>query len=98
MSCSFTKAEYQAVAATVAKVDWLVSLCHELWFSLYGVPRVMCGNVSVIYICENLVFHSHMKHVAIDIHFVNEQVQNIEVELKHLHSADQVADILIKSL
>lgn len=39
-----------------------------------------------------------MKHVAIDFHFVREQVQHKEIEVHHLHSADQVADILTKSL
>ncbi|PIN18727.1 hypothetical protein CDL12_08599 [Handroanthus impetiginosus] len=37
-----------------------------------------------------------MNHVAIDFHFVCEQAQNKEIEVKHLNAADQVADILMK--
>lgn len=39
-----------------------------------------------------------MKHIAIDFHFVRDYVQKKEVEVHHLHSADQVADLLTKPL
>lgn len=58
----------------------------------------MCDNVSATYICQNPVFHSRMKHVAIDFHLIREQVQNKELVIKYLHAADQVADILTKQL
>lgn len=39
-----------------------------------------------------------MKHVAIDFHFVREQVERKQLEVAHLHAADQVADLLTKPL
>jgi len=39
-----------------------------------------------------------MKHIAIDFHFVRDQVQRQQLRIVHVHSADQLADILTKSL
>lgn len=98
VSRSSTEAEYRAVAAAVSEVNWLTNLLHELQLSLSAPPTVLCDNVSTTYICANPVFHSRMKHVAIDFHFVREQVQQKALEVRHLHSADQVADVLTKPL
>ncbi|KAK2974100.1 hypothetical protein RJ640_020456 [Escallonia rubra] len=98
VSRSSTEAEYRAVAAALAETNWLTNLLRELRFHLKAIPRILCDNVGTTYICENPVFHSKMKHIAIDFHFVRDQVQRKEVEVKHLHSADQVADVLTKPL
>ncbi|OIS98988.1 retrovirus-related pol polyprotein from transposon tnt 1-94, partial [Nicotiana attenuata] len=98
VSRSSTEAEYRAVAATVSETNWLRSLLNELHFRISATPQIFCDNVSTTYICANPVYHSRMKHIAIDFHFVREQVQNKEIEVQHLHSADQVADILTKPL
>ena len=37
-----------------------------------------------------------LMNVVIDFYFVREQVQNKDIEVHHLHSVDQVADILTK--
>ncbi|KAK3004627.1 hypothetical protein RJ639_019504 [Escallonia herrerae] len=98
VSRSSTEAKYRAVAAALAETNWLTNLLRELRFPLKAIPRILCDNVGTTYICENPVFHSKMKHIAIDFHFVRDQVQRKEVEVKHLHSADQVADVLTKPL
>ena len=68
------EAEYRAIASTTAKVNWLTHLLHELGFPLPSPPTFCCDNVGAIYLCSNPVFHSRMKHVAIDFHFVHDQV------------------------
>ena len=39
-----------------------------------------------------------MKHVAIDFHFIRDQVQNGVLRVAHVSSADQLADALTKPL
>ena len=39
-----------------------------------------------------------MKHVAIDFHFIRDQVQNGVIYVAHVSSADQLADALTKPL
>ena len=48
--------------------------------------------------CSNPVFRSRMKHIAIDFHFVHVQVAQKFLHVTHVHSSDQLADSLTKSL
>lgn len=95
---SSTEVEYRAVAAAVAKTNWVMNLLRELRVSLPAPPTVYCDNVGTTYLCRNPVFHSRMKHIDIDFHFVREQVQQKLIDIQHIHSADQVADTLTKPL
>ena len=42
--------------------------------------------------------HGRAKHIAIRFHFLRQHVENKEVVLKYVPSADNVADILTKPL
>lgn len=84
--------------SAVSKVNWLMNLLRELHLLLSGSPTIFCDNVSMTYICVNPIFHSRMKDVPIDFHFVHEQVQQKALEVCRLHPADQVADVLTKPL
>ncbi|KAJ9541946.1 hypothetical protein OSB04_028452 [Centaurea solstitialis] len=61
-------------------------------------PTLFCDNAGATYLCANPVYHSHMKHVALDYHFVLEKVTNGSLRVLHIHSNDQVADVLTKTL
>ncbi|KAH0709286.1 hypothetical protein KY284_010713 [Solanum tuberosum] len=98
VSHSSTEVEYRAVVATVSETNWLTNFLQELQFPLTAAPRVLCDNINTTYICANPVSHSRMKHVAIDFHFVREQVERKQLEVSHLHATDQVADLLTKPL
>lgn len=95
---SSTEAEYRAVASAVAETNWISNLLHELNRPLHTAPHVFCDNVGTTYICKNPVFHSRMKHIALDFHFVREQVQRQSIQVHHIPSSDQVADLLTKPL
>ena len=95
---SSTEAEYRAVATATAELCWLQSLLKELCASPFEHPVVYCDNVGTTYLCANPVFHSRMKHIEIDFHFVRDKVQNGSLRVSHVSSADQLADVLTKPL
>ncbi|XP_019089224.1 PREDICTED: uncharacterized protein LOC109128017 [Camelina sativa] len=88
VACSSTEAEYRAVANTTAELRWLTSLLTELGVRLPTSPVVYCDNVGATYLCANLVFHSRMKHIALDYHFIREQVQSGELRVEHVSTKD----------
>ena len=45
---------------------------------------------------KNLVFHERSKHIDIRYHFICEQVKKNEVEVLHVKTGDEVADIFTK--
>ena len=59
---------------------------------------IYCDNVGATNLCSNPIFHSSMNHVALDYHFIREQVQNGLLWVAHVSSADQLADALTKPL
>ena len=56
------------------------------------------NNLGATYLSANPVFHSCMKHLAIDCHFVRDLVQSSELCVAHVSIGDQLADALTKSL
>lgn len=69
---SSTEAEYKGIANATTKVLWVFSLLDELRCQVTSAPTMRCDNLSAIYLTTNPAFHSCMKHVAIDYHFVRE--------------------------
>jgi len=59
---------------------------------------VYCDNMSSINISENPIQHSRTKHIDIRHHFIHELVENKIVEISHVSSEKQLADIFIKPL
>ena len=75
MARSSTEVKYRVVASTATKVNWVQNLLHELNACTgFGTPMSYFDNVGATYVNANLVFHSRMKHIAMDFHFVRDQV------------------------
>lgn len=95
---SSTEAEYRAVANTASELRWVCSLLSELGINLPAAPVIYCDNVGATYLCANPVFHSRMKHVALDYHFIRNNVQSGALRVAHVSTKDQLADALTKPL
>jgi hypothetical protein len=95
---SSTEAEYRSVAATAAELSWVCSLIQELGVALPSSPVIYCDNMGATQLSSNPIFHSRMKHVAMDYHFIRDQVQSGRLHVAHISSADQLADLLTKPL
>ena len=95
---SSTEAEYRSVANTSTEISWICSLLQELGVKLPRAPVIYCDNVGATYLCANPVFHSRMKHVALDYHYIRNQVQSGALRVVHVSTKDQVADALTKPL
>ncbi|KAK4387257.1 Retrovirus-related Pol polyprotein from transposon RE1 [Sesamum angolense] len=98
VALSSTEVEYKATTIATQECIWLKCLIGDIYGKVnYAIP-IECDNESAIRLASNPVFHGRMKHVEIHHHFVREKVLNQEVELKGIHTNDQVTDIFIKAL
>ncbi|RVW67828.1 Retrovirus-related Pol polyprotein from transposon RE1 [Vitis vinifera] len=95
---SSTDAKYRLVAATTSEINWICSLLTELDITLPTLPIIYCDNVGATYLCSNPVFHLRMKHVAINYHFIRDQVKSGTLRVTHVSPADQLVDALTKPL
>jgi len=77
---------------------WLLSLFHEMKFSLLHSPTLFCDNLGATRLSFNPIQHSRMKHIQIDLHFVRDFVEKKLLHVFHVHTHDQLADLLTKPL
>ena len=73
-------------------------LLTELQVQLPQSPVIYSDNVGAAQLCSNLVFHSCMKNVAIDFHFIPGQVQTGALRVAHVSLEDQLVDALTNPL
>lgn len=55
-------------------------------------------NKLAISLSKNPVFHDRSKHIDLRYHFVREKVEAGDIDIEHVRTDDQLADILTKSL
>ena len=77
---------------------WILALLRELGLSPTRPPSLWCDNIDATYLSVNPVFHARTKHIKIDYHFVREQVAKKALEIRHISTHDQLADVLTKPL
>ena len=92
---SSTKVKYKVITATVIELIWRYSLLTELVVTIPSFCH--CDIVGATYLCANPVFHSRMKHVSIDFHFVCPLFQDGVLRVSHVFTASQLAYALTKA-
>ena len=95
---SSIEAEYRSVAQIAAELNFIYYLLIDLGISLPHCPIIYCDNIGATQLYSNPVLHSRMKHVAIDFHFIQDQVQNGALRVAHVSFEDQLVDALTKPL
>lgn len=75
-----------------------MNLLQELRVPIFPALAIYCDNVNATYVCANQVFHSRMKHIAVDFHFVRDQVATGCLHVFHVYTSDQLVDSLTKPL
>jgi hypothetical protein len=58
----------------------------------------MCDNQNAIKLSKDPVFRDWHKHIAIRHHFIREKVSEKDIQVIHVASSDQLADIFTKPL
>ncbi|XP_050111865.1 uncharacterized mitochondrial protein AtMg00810-like [Malus sylvestris] len=98
VSRSSTEAEYKALAHCVADMAWIHLLLKDLHQFLSYPPLLHCDNLSALALCANPVFHTRIKHLDTDFHFVCEKVQKKDLLVQYVPTEDQTADVFTKGL
>jgi hypothetical protein len=95
---STTEAEYMASADATRQAVWLRLLLKDLGHGLDGPLSILNDNNAAILLSKNPVNHDRSKHIDIRHHFLRDKVSDNTVELSHVQTEDNLADILTKPL
>ncbi|KAI0529694.1 hypothetical protein KFK09_002249 [Dendrobium nobile] len=95
---SSTEAEYRALAAATSDVLWLRRLMADFHVPRSQATSIFCDNISTLTLAHNPVFHARTKHIEIDHHFISDRIRHNTIDVSHISSLDQPADILTKPL
>ena len=98
VSLSSTESEFIAVVETSKGIKWAQSLLSEI-----GIPQILpiilyCDNKSTIAATLNKGMSSKLRHMNIRYHWIKDEVKKGDIKLVHVSTANQLADILTKTL
>lgn len=95
---SSSEAELRSLESGICEGMWLKRLLAELILDNKQPVQINCDNQSTLSIAKDPVQHDRTKHVEIDRHFINDNINQKLIVLKNVPSKLQAADILTKAL
>ena len=98
VSKSSTEAEYRAMSAACSEIVWLRGLLSELGASQTNPTPLHADNKSAIQIASNPVYHERTKHIEVDCHYIRDAFTRGVIELPHVGTHLQTADVFTKAL
>ncbi|WVZ62734.1 hypothetical protein U9M48_012444 [Paspalum notatum var. saurae] len=98
VALSSCEAEYIASAAAACQGVWLSRLIAELTGTEVYKFRLFVDNQSAIELSKNPVHHERSKHIDTRYHYIRECIDTGKIDIKHVGTQGQLADILTKPL
>ena len=90
--------EYRSLVRLTTEITWLTALLSELRITLPRTPAVWCDNLSTVLLSANPILHARTKQIELDLYFVREKVIQKLIDVRHVPSSDQTADLFTKAI
>jgi hypothetical protein len=97
VAISIAETEYVAAGQCCAQLLWMRQTLRDFGYNLSKIP-LLCDNESAIRMVDNPVEHSRTKHIDIRHHFLRDHQQKRDMEVYHISTENQLADIFTKPL
>ncbi|XP_078437652.1 uncharacterized protein LOC144708275 [Wolffia australiana] len=98
VSLSSAEAELRALKRGVLECRWLKHLLEDIGLYDGEGIKLYCDNQSALAIARNPVQHDRTKHMAINRHYLSENIDRGIIRPEYIPSVDQKADIFTKPL
>lgn len=95
---STAEAEYMASSDATRQAIWLRQLLNDLGQGSSTPLTILNDNNAAIQLSRNPVNHDRTKHIDMRHHFLREKVADSTIELEHVNSENNLADLLTKPL
>ena len=98
ISLSTTEAEYVAASTAAKELVWLRHLLEDIGCKQLGPTELRCDNQSAVQLVRNPQFHQRTKHIDVKYHHIRDLQERKQLEVVHVSTDVQLADILTKGL
>ncbi|WVZ76462.1 hypothetical protein U9M48_024438 [Paspalum notatum var. saurae] len=97
VALSTTEAEYVAATSCCSQLLWMKATLSDFGLRFGRIP-LLVDSTSAISVAKNPVLHSRTKHIDVRFHFLRDHYEKGDIDLIHVVSANQLADIFAKPL
>lgn len=97
VALSTAEAEYVSAGSCCAQLLWMKQTLRDYGLNVSKIP-LLCDNESTIKIANNPVQHSQTKHIDIRHHFLRDHSTKGDIDIQHVRTDKQLADIFTKPL
>lgn len=97
VALSSCEAEFMAATEAAKQAIWLEEFLEEVTEEPCRRGMININNKSAIALTKNPIFHGWSKHIHKRYHFIQECVENEQVDVQHVLGSLQRADILTKA-
>jgi hypothetical protein len=97
VALSTAEVEYIVAGQCCAQLLWMRQTLQDFGYNLSKVT-LLCDNESAIRSADNPVEHSRTKHIDIRHHFLRDHQQKGDIDVYHISTKNQLADIFTKPL
>ena len=97
VALSTAEAEYVVTGACCAQLLWMRQTLHDFECHFIKI-LLLCDNESVIKLTNNPISHSRTKHIDIRHHFLRDHETKGDIEIRHVSTQKQLANIFTKPL
>ena len=98
VALSTVEAEYVAMSRCAQQMVWMHSWLDEVAIKHSSPGQIKGDNRGAIALTKNTKDHGKVKHIDIRHHYIRELIQSGAVNIEHVSSGDNLADLFTKSL
>jgi hypothetical protein len=98
VALSSCEAEYVAATTAACQAVWLRRLLDDITGKQSDATTIFIDNKSAIQLCKNPVFHDRSKHIEVRYHYIRHCIDDGKINVEHISTSEQLADILTKPL
>jgi hypothetical protein len=98
VALSTTEAEYVALTRSSKQATWMYSFLDELRMPQERPALLYGDNMGAAALARDAKGHARVKHIDIREHYIRERVAAGDIEIQHVPSAENLADIFTKVL
>jgi hypothetical protein len=98
VALSTAEAELMAITEVLKEVRWLTLILEEMKYEVKKPVKIFTDNQAAMKMSQNDIEHDRSKHIDIRHYAIRDYIKKNEIIVQYINTAEQVADMLTKSL